>query len=128
MVCYFYFNRAGNTDNGGTAKDTGLQKTEDHSAESVPFDESEESLIEPDDKADEDLKEQLIKEGYLVEFYWLEMEENLELPYADAETFQFIRDVYAEIEYGGDITSGDPAFYDEYKEIFKNSCITEFLS
>lgn len=118
IVCYCNFNRAGNTDNGETAKDTELQKMEDHSAESAPFDESEESSTEPD-KADEDLREQLIKEGYLVKSSWTTMEEDLELPYADAETFQFIRDVYAEIEYGGDITSGDTAFYDEYKEIFK---------
>ncbi len=112
MICYLNFNRAGNTHNRENAKDTEQQKLEDYPAESEPPDESEESSIEAD-RADAALREQLVKEGYLVESDWMIMEENLELPYADAEAFQFIKDAYAPIEFGGDITSGDPAFYDE---------------
>ncbi|MCM1090863.1 MAG: hypothetical protein NC092_10060 [Butyrivibrio sp.] len=114
--------KAGETERAGETKVAGeaesVEETE-RAGETEGAGEAEEAGREEADKADEKLREQLIKEGYLVYRGWTEMEEDLDLPYADAEAFRFVKDAYADIEFGGDITSGDMAFYDEYREIFR---------
>ncbi|MCM1090861.1 MAG: hypothetical protein NC092_10070 [Butyrivibrio sp.] len=99
ILCYFNLCTAGNE----STSDTKLQEMEDYSAKAARFDESA----------------QLRQEGYLVRYDWRTMEEDLGLPYADEETFRFIKDAYAKIEFSGDIITERTYYYEKYREIFK---------
>ena len=59
------------------------------------------------------------EEGYLIYDYWGEFREERNLPYADDETFEFIKGVYAEIDFRGEFKSVNSEIYDEYREIYQ---------
>ena len=49
---------------------------------------------------------------------WHDMLEDKRLPYANTETFEFLRDAYAEINFSGELESGDLDIYPLYLDAF----------
>ena len=46
--------------------------------------------------------------------YWIDFQEEWDLPYADEKTFEQIKKAYAEVDFFGEFEKGDESVYDEY--------------
>lgn len=46
--------------------------------------------------------------------YWIDFQEEWDLPYADKKTFEQIKKAYAEVDFSGEFEMGDESVYDEY--------------
>lgn len=67
-------------------------------------------------------------EAYQLEYdNWHDMLEDRKLPYIDAETFEFLRDAYADVDFSGEFERGDsdsyPLYLNAFYKLFKGDAL-----
>lgn len=113
-----------NREPGKTNKEIAQSSTEDAPEDSYAQEIDKQDTGEQDagdqDTDDQDTGEQDANTEGTWRIYrsWSDLSEERDLPYVDADGFEFIRQAYEKVDFEGQFMQGDPDSYEEYKEFY----------